>query len=441
MMSPGLFRKPDELDPETEEMKRRLQILGAIENGGTVISTMSPTRDVFVDASNDIPVAAPQRKPLSPKPVPQVGYGAPPDAPPATANNVKMPAAPTMAPRAALSDEDMARSADADSRMRRALEVAGRQMVEGLSTRKYDGPVLTEVTDETGKLQSRKDKLHAEALRKLETDRNQFNADRSYGLAVDKDKADRERQAKEDEWRKSEKDQDQEIAKANNEALMGFRGLTAGLAVKESKRKDAEKADKDAARDVKFDKGVLTLKPGLSDTDTNRAREKVSLWNAALTGMDDLEKHLLSIVADPSRASEADLRGRVGTVSTALNTAQGQGAMSEGEGKRIADTLGADLRSAKGVEAVIASLMGKNPAEAAKVLLASLRGAKDGARKMAISSLSTWGDYAEGKSASTAPQTSGAMVILVDKDGTEYAFAPDRVDAILKAKPDLKRKE
>lgn len=404
MFFPGAAQSDEGLDLEAYKAKRQreMEALAALEQG------MAPPR----------PVAEQPPAPIEP-PAPKV---------------VAMPDLYM----------DAARESDAGAGLRRALETAGRQLVGGLTLRE-PSQTITQPGTAVGDLQKERQRFQMEALRQLEMGR-QAKLDEFNRANVLRDDAYRAKKDVEDAAYRAEKDKtDQELrrlaiqASNNNAAAMrAIAGANLGIRKTEAEVKEEERANKKAAGSIRFAGGILETDPGLSDTERGQARTKASLWNAALDGMSDLEAALAKFVAAPSRQAEADLRARVSTVSTALNAAQGQGAMSEGEAKRIADTLGADIRTTAGLEAVVKSLMGDNPADAGKMLLTKVRAAQDSARKGALGALSSYGTYKTGKAASGP--TEGGLVTLVDESGNEYDVSPDQVDAILKAKPKLRRK-
>jgi hypothetical protein len=172
-----------------------------------------------------------------------------------------------------------------------------------------------------------------------------------------------------------------------------------------------------------------------------KVRADAGLYNAALRGMDDLGVALKKYVQNPTDVNTRNNVGsRVIATATALNAAFGQGAMSEPERRGIEEALGASLASKEGVAAALMSIFGEGDEKAAKLLLSRLAAVRDTTRNTAVEKFKAYNlAFQPGRGASG--KSEGGTVTLVDDSGTEFDVDAAKVDAILKAKPNLKRKD
>lgn len=116
--------------------------------------------------------------------------------------------------------------------------------------------------------------------------------------------------------------------------------------------------------------------------DVDKVQTIASDFNAALSGMDQLEQSLRNYVARPGPDTKGDVESKVVVVSTALNKALGQGAQAENEAKRINAALGADLFSPTGIAALVQSVFGDD-GTAARTLTTRLGSVRSAARATA----------------------------------------------------------
>ena len=94
----------------------------------------------------------------------------------------------------------------------------------------------------------------------------------------------------------------------------------------------------------------------------------VGLYNAAVGAIDTMKESLSAFAKNPSPATRDAVLAQVNGTAGALNVAQGQGAMSEGELKNMMGALGVDIMTPGGVEALVRSLTGGDPRAAAEAI-------------------------------------------------------------------------
>jgi len=366
------------------------------------------------NGTEDLQVVAPSpRKPLVHREAPAV------NAPPVKSETP-----------AGVRDAEMeaAKELDSDAYSKFLFETATRQLIGGLTLTKPEATISQRSAGAVKGLVDKRAKAKADALKAMELGMKASD----YERQVAKDAEAKARDERDFAWRAKEKDEDQAGSAESRRLQAETNRLAMGLRFKEASAKDEERGVKREERDAKeaadsmpFAGGTLKVFRGLSDTERNQARSKSSLWNAALTGMDTLEQKLNAFVANPSRETKAEVDATVSTVSTALNAAQGQGAMAEAEARRIAETLGADLVSPGGAEAFLRSMAGENPQEAGKMLLAKLKAARSVAKTSALGTLSSYGDYSTGEqsAAPAAParkRAKGPNGEVVEWDGKQW---------------------
>lgn len=161
----------------------------------------------------------------------------------------------------------------------------------------------------------------------------------------------------------------------------------AGLKIEEG---EAQKASEEGG--IPFLGGEIVPQAGRATKfEVEAAQKKTELVNAAWGQINELEKSIKNYIAKPNINSYETLKSQASSVAGALNSAQGQGAMVEGEFKRAAGSLGADPLDKVAFVALFERLVqGKTPEEASKLMLAKLNGVRAAARAGAIGAVSSY---------------------------------------------------
>lgn len=354
--------------------------------------------------------AVPPERPRTPLPVERV-----------VPVDVRPPQAQAVAAQKPQSPDDlelaMARAEDRRARQRMAMERGGRELVAGI-TRTTPQSTIAQPTDAVKQLLA----LRAQQRAAETAAGNRTMGERKLTFAEQeaKRKADAaeqerirrgERQEELDKRHETERAQNLDLSErrldASRDNAAANRELArAGLSLRreEADVKQEDRANKEAAGAIPLFDSSFSLAPGLSDSERGKAREVAGLWNAADSATGELERALQAYVANPSRATAAAAQSAVATASTSLNAALGQGAMAEAEARRMQETLGADLFSPAGAQAVVESLAG-DP-KAGSLLLTRLRSARETNRAAARGRLRTY-------SAPSGASTSGGGKVRV----------------------------
>jgi hypothetical protein len=328
----------------------------------------------------------------------------------------------------------MAKAEDRRARQRMAMERGSRELVAGL-TRTAPQSTIAQPTDAVKQLLA----LRAQQRANETAAGNRQMGERKLTFAEQeaKRKADAaeqerirkgERRTFEDERHDKERAENKDLAErrldASRDNASANRELArAGLSIRQDEAdvKREDRADKQAAGAIPLFDSSFSLAPGLSDSERGKAREVAGLWNAADSATGELERALQAYVANPSRATAAAAQSAVATASTSLNAALGQGAMAEAEARRMQETLGADLFSPAGAQAVVESLAG-DP-KAGSLLLTRLRSAREANRAAARGRLRT---YASG--GGTTPRTEDRAKSMSDQDYAALQWAKQHPD-------------
>lgn len=309
-----------------------------------------------------------------------------------------------------------AKQEDRMARSREAFERGTRQLIGGLTQ--------TKVVDSTPGPVDAVAQLYARRKAKDDTSAK-AEAGRLGAAKLNYDTKENARKAAEDKARDErdfayrQKHDTESLAQSKDsaDATRALTGASLGIRRDEVETKKGEKADKVAAGAIPLFNGTLQTPPGLSDTERNQARNQAGLWNAADEATDQLQKALEAYVASPGAETAQNITALLGNASTALNTAYGQGAMAEAEARRMADTLGADIRSLGGITALFDKAMG-NP-DAGKLLLTKIKTARAGNRATALARLRSSGEFSEG--AGAAPQAA-ARPTATSSDGKKVEW-------------------
>ncbi len=163
------------------------------------------------------------------------------------------------------------------------------------------------------------------------------------------------------------------------------------------------------------------------------ASDKASLFNSAIRGIDNFSASLAEYAKNPSPENRDAVIAKANGVGGALNTAQGQGAMSEGEKKEMAAALGVDVLSSAGITAFTQSLLGNDKAKAASTITRRARAVRDSMIEMAKGNLESKNyDYVPGKDvpeAATPPTES--IKVRRAKDGVVKSVSKASADALV----------
>ena len=117
--------------------------------------------------------------------------------------------------------------------------------------------------------------------------------------------------------------------------------------------------------------------------DVNEVQKISASYGAAIADMDDLAPKIEAFAKNPSPATKDAMMSAARITGGHLNTAFGQGAMSQDEAAAMADVLGSNVKSAAGVQAFFDKLMGSDP-QAAAALGRKLKSARESTRAAAL---------------------------------------------------------
>lgn len=157
------------------------------------------------------------------------------------------------------------------------------------------------------------------------------------------------------------------------------------------------------------------------EDDRKKAQDIAGGWNAALSGMDDLEGSLRTFATNPGVDSKREVESKVRVVSAALNAAIGGGAMSEAEALAMANALGANVVSPSGIEAALNHMVGDDP-KAAQVLLTRLQSVRKSSLTTALGKLKTYRYGLGGGSGGSGP------VKMRFPDGSTHDVPREKLD-------------
>jgi hypothetical protein len=394
---------------QPEEMKRRIQMLGMLEQQGGDISDISPTRDNIEMVGS--------RTPLVPPAPMHSGF---------TANTAHMPDSPV----AGIRDDELedAKSLDQRTEADRLFEAATRQLIGGL-TRTAPQGLLTQPVNAEKSLLGKRQQARMEALRQLEMD----NDASRYAAGVERQKMldERHKAERKEDLAEREKDNEradrgqlttQELARSNYAlAAGGF-----GLRKQEAETKERERSDKMAASEIPLMGGTLKLAAGLADSERSSARDKAGLWNAADASTEEFQRNLEAFAKSPNATTRGQMVASLRTAASAFNAAIGGGAMSKDEAAAMSEALGADLASPEGLNAIIAKFSGDD-ASAAAAISSRVKAARSANRAAAVGRLKTYGTYSEAPKA--APTAKTGRVVITNGVETLEIDASDLADA------------
>lgn len=217
--------------------------------------------------------------------------------------------------------------------------------------------------------------------------------------------------------------EDIKLAMSKRHAVATEKVAASNNAIAVSNKRDKDE-DRDSLREtIPFAGGELkyTGKGTPREDDRKKAQDVAASWNAALSGMDVLEKSLGAYAAHPGAETKRDVDSKVRVVSSALNSAVGGGAMSQDEAVAMSQALGADLLSPSGVEAFIRSVAGDDPG-AAKALTTRLKSVRESAKASATGKLKSYRYEMDGGGASSGP------VKMRFPDGSVHSVSPDKIE-------------
>jgi len=329
-----------------------------------------------------------------------------------------------------------AEQADADARFRSGMGLAARQLVGGLTRTPVSqglGAPPSRVPEARRTAEERR-KAIEEAVRQ----KRQGALDKSR-LALES--AQTQRALREPEAKPV---RDPENLTAYQRELVSARERDQKLRETEIARKtDAATARKEAGasaaaslkqQSIPFAGGSFRLKPGArydKQLHTEAVRNS-GLWNKAVRGMDDLEASIAAFAANPSPANKDAVTAKVNGVGGALNTAQGQGAMSIDEKRAMAEALGTDLGTTAGAQAFMETLFG-DPKAAGVTMTRRARAARQSAVEMAKGMLESSNYDWQPPSAPAGNQPEKAATVNVKRasDGVVKAVSSESAKALV----------
>lgn len=223
-----------------------------------------------------------------------------------------------------------------------------------------------------------------------------------------------------DPTKASQKDIDRVISLKHAAATEHVAG--SNLAIAQSNRHDKDEDRATLKETIPFGSGELhyTGKGTPREEDRKKAQDIASGWNAALSGMSDLEGSLKGFATNPGVDSKRDVESKVRVVSAALNSAVGGGAMSEAEALAMAKALGADVVSPSGIQAALEHLIGDDP-KAAQVLLTRLNSVRQSAKATAAGKLKSYRYELGG-------EAGGGAIKMKFPDGSVHDVSPDKLE-------------
>lgn len=159
-------------------------------------------------------------------------------------------------------------------------------------------------------------------------------------------------------------------------------------------------------------------------------REKASQWNTALAGMDSLEEALTEFVKNPTLQNKARLYAPALSAAGAVNSAIGQGAMSEAEKQAQFQALGINSTDPASLSAWVERAFGDD-AKAREEMLSRVKGAKALAKRSVANAAQPYGYKPRGATAAPAgPAPAGGDVVKVRRkaDGKTGSMPRAKVD-------------
>lgn len=260
-----------------------------------------------------------------------------------------------------------ARASDRDSMLATMLQRAGRQVISGL-TRTPEAETIAAPADAEKRYLGAQAAKREAMLKALKDAREGRVADADVELKLaETEKARRLPMAPaakpgEAPWHEELARANLDLRKKELDALGGRRAAGA-----------AEKAKKEAvavaSASMPFDDGSLDPKPGTSvGQGIEKLREHAGLYNAALGAMDDYIGSLKAFVTHPSPGLRSEVLAKASTVGGAMNTANGQGAMSKDEHTQRMSDLGAPGATSDTIAALIDKGLGNDEAAAQAML-------------------------------------------------------------------------
>lgn len=152
------------------------------------------------------------------------------------------------------------------------------------------------------------------------------------------------------------------------------------------------------------------------------------LYNAAVTGMDDLAGAVKAYVAHPSPDTKREIDAKVSGVAAAVTAAHGGGAMADSEFERQKNALGADPTSVAALQSLISEALGSP--DGAKSLISKLDSSRSSLIEMAKGRLAPSNyEFRPGPGAAATKQSPGAGYIRgKTKSGKPGWFNPQTHD-------------
>jgi hypothetical protein len=335
------------------------------------------------------------------------------------------------------------------SRLLRGLEMGTKQMTAGVlqqpmaqvvsENTNYEGVARAAAEKGEQKRYSRSQDEIARAHQRAMAERQARLDEKSVADRAE----DKKRQAERDIVADREKNEDQSLRGEYNAASLANAKAMQRLSMNADERAaaareeaaakaaqgDADRASKNRARVIPYDRGTFILAEGLDDSASNKAREAAGLYNGAFGALDGV-KPILSRIATAKTPREladakSELAGSVQAAATAANTALGQGAMAEGEKKAMIDAMGADLMTLDGARAFVSN----DPS----VIRRKLESFRAIIARQAQGRLSAYGTFERPSATAAMPQTprppqpqkGGTRVVIRKKDGAKKTLTTE----------------
>lgn len=386
--------------PLDDPRSKRLRALAELEEGGlpgldfevsTPMGEARVTRQPLrpVDPEN-LDVAAPMSA------LGQASGGRPP--PPVNPRDVEL---------------DDATALDEEAMRRRLFETATRQMIGGL-TRTPTAVSLTQETHKKSDLLGQRAKARQEALREIELGNQSAKFDFDRKEAARKAALDEQRRREDLDERKIDNEartRGQDLTAANTRALLGFKG-------------------RDEQREVdKISKG----------------KDLPASEISALSELPVAEKQVDAAAEAFERLGMGGLGGKASAVATKAFDLQGTDAAEYNAAVSLAMQAAGKIveggKLAAGDEVKYRAMMPR-PGDSPAVVKQKTEGMKSFLRDLASRRATAFRDarYNVPDSLMGRTPAAGQFVTLVDESGEELDVAPDKVDALLKKHPKMRRK-
>lgn len=344
----------------------------------------------------------------------------------------------------------LARLEDEARRRQRGMELAARQIAAAGAPGVSVGPLVSPEEGAVAELLRRRSlDMQREALQAREATAEMVAQQRARAADLRAQEAELRAKELEQRGRRLEAQEARAAAReARDKELDALRaqslrlGLTTGMEELAARRQQTarQQQESEASRYLTIGDVVYEAPEGTPQSRLASGFKTAEGASALQGALSDLEKELTAYAATPTRDKPAFARTRlaprVGVVAGQLSNAFNTGVLSETEYRRAMAAIGADpTNPMDAASRWLTSLVAGEEGEAlVRDTTTRLRSVQQSIMAAMEAKLKTQGFTRRGQPASAD------TVTLVGPDGTEYDVPAGRVDAILKAKPQLRRK-